>query len=42
VASNIDLLSSQSNKNETFSFDKISGSHGGEYEEDYLLGCCAV
>jgi hypothetical protein len=21
---------------------KISGSHGGEYEDDWLLGCCAV
>jgi hypothetical protein len=22
--------------------DDISGSHGGEYEDDCLLGCCAV
>jgi hypothetical protein len=21
---------------------EISGSHGGEYEDDYLLECCAV
>jgi hypothetical protein len=21
---------------------EISGSHGGEYEDDRLLGCCAV
>jgi hypothetical protein len=21
---------------------EISGSHGGEYEDDCLLGCCAV
>jgi hypothetical protein len=24
------------------SFREISGSHGGEYEHDCLLGCCAV
>jgi hypothetical protein len=22
--------------------DEISGSHGGEYEDGSLLGCCAV
>jgi hypothetical protein len=21
---------------------EISGSHGDEYKDDYLLGCCAV
>jgi hypothetical protein len=24
------------------SISEISGSHGSEYEDDYLLGCCAV
>jgi hypothetical protein len=24
------------------STDEISGSHGDEYEDDCLLGCCAV
>jgi hypothetical protein len=23
-------------------YSEISGSHGGEYEDDCLLGCCAV
>jgi hypothetical protein len=23
-------------------FGEISNSNGGEYEDDYLLGCCAV
>jgi hypothetical protein len=23
-------------------FDEIAGSRGGEYEDDCLLGCCAV
>jgi hypothetical protein len=21
---------------------EISGSHGGEYEDDYLVGCCVM
>jgi hypothetical protein len=27
---------------ERHAFCEISGSHGGEYEDDCLLGCCAV
>jgi hypothetical protein len=26
----------------TLSLCEISGSHGGKYEDDCLLGCCAV
>jgi hypothetical protein len=25
-----------------FNFGEISGSHGSEYEDDSLLGCCAM
>jgi hypothetical protein len=31
-----------SNKNADSSLIEISGSHGGEYEDGCLLGCCAV
>jgi hypothetical protein len=30
------------NKTITFRIGEISGSHGGEYEDDCLLGCYAV
>jgi hypothetical protein len=28
--------------NTSLDIDEISGSYGGEYEDDCLLGCCAV
>jgi hypothetical protein len=38
----IHLVPSELKKKETAFLSEISGFHGCEYEDDCLLGCCAV
>jgi hypothetical protein len=38
----VKYLFSYSSVEELNNFGEISGSHSGEYEDDYLLGCCTL